>query len=387
MDAFYASVEQHDFPELKGKCVIVGGHLRRGVVSAASYEARQFGVRSAMPIFQAKEKCPQGIYVPPRMGRYKEISKKIMALLSEFSPLVEPVSIDEAYMDISGCDKLFGSPEQMARRIKTSILEAVDLTCSIGVAPNRFLAKIASDLKKPDGLTVIHPHEAFDFCQTLAIEKIPGVGKKTNRHLTAMGIQTLGDVRQLSSRFLTEKLGKYGDRLKKLSKCVDETPVSVVGLHKSVSSEETLSIDVMKKNEVRRYLLKHAEDVGRQLRRMGAMAKIVTMKIKHSNFKQYTRRKTLDRPTSSSDTIYLAAVSLLDEYPVVTSIRLVGVAASGLDFDQKPRQLALFEEEDEREFNWEKVDRVIDSIEDKFGKDVIKKAALHGAHQKPPSSQ
>ena len=178
MDAFYASVEKLDDPRLKNKCVIVGGTSSRGVVSAASYEARRYGVHSAMPIFKAKQKCPHGVFVPPRMGRYKEVSKKVMALLKEFSPLVEPVSIDEAYMDITGCRRLFGEPQEIAREIKEKIRDRVQLTCSVGVAPNKFLAKIASDLEKPDGLTVILPDQVSQFVESLAIQKVPGVGKK-----------------------------------------------------------------------------------------------------------------------------------------------------------------------------------------------------------------
>jgi DNA polymerase-4 len=196
MDAFYASVEQLDNPRLKNKCVIVGGTSNRGVVSAASYEARRFGIHSAMPIYQAKQKCPHGIFVPPRMSRYKAVSKKVMALLRDFSPLVEPVSIDEAYMDITGCQRLFGEPQETAGEIKRQIKETVQLTCSIGVAPNKFLAKIASDLEKPDGLTLILPDRVAEFIDSLPIKKVPGVGKKMYRQLELLRIRTLGDVQR-----------------------------------------------------------------------------------------------------------------------------------------------------------------------------------------------
>ena len=183
MDAFYASVEQRDRPELKGKCVIVGGRSNRGVVSAASYEARKFGIHSAMPIFQARQKCPRGIFVHPRMDRYKQVSRSIMALLKTFTPLVEVVSIDEAYMDVTGCGRLFGRPEEIGRRIKESVRAAVDLTCSVGIAPNMFLAKVASDMDKPDGLTIIRKKQMVAFIGALVIDKVPGVGKKPARSL------------------------------------------------------------------------------------------------------------------------------------------------------------------------------------------------------------
>ena len=217
MDAFYASVEQLDDPRLKNKCVIVGGTSNRGVVSAASYEARQFGVRSAMPIYQARQKCPHGIFVPPRMDRYQAISKKIMAVLRDFSPLVEPVSIDEAYVDIAGCQHLFGEPQEIAREIKRKIRQTVNLSCSVGVAPNKFLAKIASDMQKPDGLVLIPPEKVSAFVESLPIKKVPGVGNKMLPKLELLGIHTLGDVQRLPQQTLLRHLGKFGLRLRTLS--------------------------------------------------------------------------------------------------------------------------------------------------------------------------
>ena len=213
MDAFYASVEQLDNPWLKGKCVIVGGTSNRGVVSACSYEARKYGVHSAMPIFQARQRCPDGIFVPTRMARYKEMSKKIMAILRDFSPRIEVVSIDEAYMDISGSRRLQGDPEKVAVDIKNKIKTSLGLTCSVGMAPGKFLAKVASDIDKPDGLTIIWPQDVTDFIRRLPVQKVPGVGKKTYAQLESMGIKTLEDVKKFPEKIILDRLGKFGHRL------------------------------------------------------------------------------------------------------------------------------------------------------------------------------
>ena len=207
MDAFYASVEQLDNPALKGQCVMVGGTSNRGVVSAASYEARKHGVHSAMPIFQAKQKCPDGIFVPPRMARYKAVSRHIMTILKEFSPLVEMVSIDEAYIDISGCEQILGSPRKIASTIKKKVQKETELTCSVGVAPVRFLAKIASDLDKPDGLTLVLPDQVDTFIDALLIQKVPGIGKKSTEQLHRIGVRFLGDIKQYPEEMLTKRLG------------------------------------------------------------------------------------------------------------------------------------------------------------------------------------
>ena len=206
MDAFYASVEQLDNPALKGAPVIVGGTSNRGVVSAASYEARKFGIHSAMPIFQAKQKCPDGVYLPVRMNRYQEVSRQVMEILKGFSPLIEQVSIDEAYMDISGVDKLLGLQRDIGLEVKGRIRETTSLACSIGIAPNKFLAKVASDMDKPDGLTIVPPEKVLQFIEKLSIEKVPGVGKKTVRTLNKMGVFTLGHIQQLSGHELLKKI-------------------------------------------------------------------------------------------------------------------------------------------------------------------------------------
>jgi DNA polymerase-4 len=377
MDAFYASVEQLDNPWLKGKCVIVGGTSNRGVVSASSYEARRFGVRSAMPIFQARQKCPDGVFVPPRMERYKEVSKKIMAILREFSPQVEVVSIDEAYMDVSGSQRLHGDPETVAMNIKNEIKEKLGLACSVGVAPGKFLAKVASDMDKPDGLTIIQPQQVHQFIESLPVQKVPGVGKKTFLQLESMGIKTLGDVNRFPDKMLLDRLGKFGHRLIELASGRDHSTVTPWSPHKSVSSERTLGEDTRDKKLLHKYLLKQSEEVARQLRKANFKARTITLKLKHADFKQFTRSKTISTPTRSSETIYQHAASLLDNYELTQKIRLIGVGTSGFKSAGQPVQLDLFDRVKKSDRTWEKVDRTLESITKKFGRDAIKRGTLN----------
>jgi len=376
MDAFFASVEQLDHPELAGKPVIVGGETNRGVVAASSYEARRFGVYSAMPIFQARQKCPQGIFVPPRRHRYQELSKIIMSLLTSFSPLVEPVSIDEAFVDITGCEKILGEPLDIGLKVKQKVREMVGLTCSVGIAPLKFLAKIASDMDKPDGLTIIKPEEVAAFIAALPVRKVPGVGENTEKTLELMGIKTLGDVGAYSEKQLLDQLGKFGKRIFELANGIDRSAVTVDRPVKSASCEETLAMDTRDKVLLKHYLLEQSEDVGRQLRRHGLKAKIVTLKIKYCDFIQKTRQSTLPRHTFSSEKIYQAAVALLDACKLDKPVRLIGVGASDLSAKNQPFQMDLFGNTDKSTDKWEKIDTTVDAIAAKFGKGVIQKAGL-----------
>jgi len=376
MDAFYASVEQLDNPDLKGKCVIVGGSAKRGVVSAASYEARKRGVHSAMPIYQAKEKCPDGVFLYPRMARYSEVSKEIMSQLENFSPLVEQISIDEAYMDIGGSGRLLGEPVDIAMDIKKTIKRSVRLTCSIGIATNKFLAKIASDMNKPDGLYVIRPEDTPSFIENLPIQKVPGVGKQTMKKLDRMGIRTLGQVREFPEKTLNRQLGKFGRRLTALSRGIDHSPVAPSAARSSVSTENTLSANTDDRDLLNKYLLHQAEDVGRQLRKMNTKAKTITLKVKHSDFKQITRSITLSTPTHTTETIYSESRKLLSEYPIKKEVRLIGVGASNFATEAVPTQMDLFGALQKKEEGWDKVDRTVDDIVKKFGKNAVKRAAL-----------
>ncbi len=376
MDAFYASVEQLDHPWLQGKCVIVGGTSGRGVVAAASYEARHFGVHSAMPVFEARRQCPQGMFVPPRMERYQEVSTAVMGILRGFSPRVEPVSIDEAFVDLSGTERLHGTPPDAARTIKQRIGQAVRLSCSIGVAPNRFLAKIASDLDKPNGLTVIEPDRVIEFVDRLPIAKVPGVGPKTFEKLNLMGVRFLGDIRRFPAPMLTRIFGSYGTRLIELSQGIDPTPVFPDMPAKSISSECTLEQDTRDVGLLTRCLLEQAEEVAAGLRREGVKARTVVLKIKHTDFTLATRRTTVSPPVQSSKELYRHAVRLLNDYRHSQRVRLVGLGATGFVPANAPRQLEVFGAVNESREDWEKVDRALECIKRKFGKGVICRAAL-----------
>ncbi len=384
MDAFFASVEQHDRPELRGKCVIVGGSSPRGVVTTASYEARRYGVRSAMPMFEARRRCPHGIVVPGRMHRYKEISRRVMSRLQSFTPLVEKVSIDEAYMDISGCERLHGPPAEMGAAIKKAVRDEVRLTCSVGIAPVRFLAKIASDIQKPDGMTIITPDQVMRFIDRLPVEKVPGVGPKALKRLNKMGINTLGQVRLHRPESLDRHMGKFGRRLTALAQGRDDTPVNPASQAKSFSSEATLDRDLTDRDALRQQLLHHAEDVGRQLRRHGAKARTVTLKIKYHDFRQITRSATLKEPFQSSDILFNQACRLLKDELLEQRIRLVGVGASNLVISRIPSQMDLFPAASFRhDSDWESVDQALDAINVKFGRDTINRANLRDPSGKP----
>jgi DNA polymerase-4 len=372
MDAFFASVEQLDNPDLKGRCVIVGGQSQRGVVAAASYEARRYGIHSAMPIFQARQRCPDVTIVPPRRARYSEISRDVMAILRQFSPLVEPVSIDEAYMDITGCRRLHGSSPQIAVEIKQTIHETTGLTCSIGVAPVKFLAKIASDMDKPDGLTIIQPEQVQSLIHSLPIGKVPGVGRQTMKVLANLGIKTLGHVSGLTEKTLVDKVGKFGHRLYRLSQGDDDSPVAARQAVKSISTETTLSEDTSDRQQLAACLLRQAQSVAHQLRRKKKRARTVSLILKTSDFQRHTRSVTLASAFQNSDTIYQTALKLLRHYPLHKPVRLVGVGASGLQPESRPVQMELFSNETQaHDHKWEKVDRAVDALSDRFGSHTV----------------
>jgi DNA polymerase-4 len=382
MDAFFASVEQRDRPELRGKCVIVGGKSERAVVTTASYEARRYGVRSAMPMFEARRRCPHAIIVPGRMAHYKNVSGQIMRQLRDFTPLVEPVSIDEAYLDVSGARRLFGSPERIAQSVKSRIWQTTGLTCSIGAAPLRFLAKIASDMDKPDGLTIIRADEMPAFIAQLPLRKIPGVGKVTQDRLKRLNLVTLGDVHRFPQDVLIRRLGKFGHRLAALARGEDPTPVTPHTAVKSVSSEMTLDRDTRNRAILLNILRQQAEDVGNQLRRRHLKARTVTLKLKHTDFQQVTRSKTFDQPIQTATTIYQQAEALLQHYPLHRQVRLIGVGASHFVDAQTPVQAELFPAASVDDTHWTKIDATLDAINAKFGHGFIGKASRVAADKK-----
>ncbi len=376
MDAFFAAVEVLDNPELAGECLVVGGHSKRGVVAAASYEARRHGIYSAMPMFQARQRCVDLVVVKPRRKRYGELSRQIMAIIKSVSPLVEQVSIDEAFADITGCERLHGQPREMAQNLKGRIKKEVGLTSSIGIAPNKFLAKIASDMGKPDGLVVIKPEEVAGFIKKLPIQKVPGVGKQAHGVLKKMGVGTLSDIAKYGEATLIKRLGKFGYRLIQLSEGVDETPVKSHIRVKSISTEETLAEDTQDTEELKTHLMRQAEDVGRQLRKNNMRARTVTLKIKHHDFKLVTRSRTVERSIQSSEIIYRQAVRLLKRYRLTRPVRLIGVGVSSLSSKSAPVQMGLFGESADEACAWEQVDHTVDTITAKFGKGSIHKARL-----------
>jgi DNA polymerase-4 len=373
MDAFFASVEQLDDPSLRGKPVIVGKG-DRGVVSAASYEARVFGVRSAMPVVQAQKLCPQGVFVGGRMSRYAEVSRQVMGVLGDFSPLVEQASVDEAYMDITGTRNLFGPPPELARSLQARVKEVTGLSCSVGVAPVKFLAKIASDFRKPGGVTIIEPEDVAAFLKDLPVGKIPGVGGKTMPRLAALGVKTCGDVLRYSGEFWERHLGEWGRVLHARAMGRGSTEIVTHGEAKSSSAENTFERDLSDVEELRRWLLRQSERVGHDLRKHGWQGRTVTLKLKFSDFKQITRSHTLGDPTDLDEVVFQTACDLLDAVPLNKRVRLIGVGVS--NFAKGPSQLTLLPDGQIEHFR--KIDKAVDAIRDKHGKEAVKRGRLFG---------
>ncbi len=379
MDAFYASIEQLDNPELKGKPVIVGGG-DRGVVSAASYEARRFGVRSAVPIFQARRLCPQGVFVPVRMQRYKEVSRRIMEVLSRFSPLVEQASVDEAYLDASGLDAIFGPVRELGQSVKDAVFGECSLTCSVGLAPVKFLAKIASDMDKPDGLTVLEPQDLPALLAALPVSRIPGVGHKTLELLKNTGVHTCGDVRRYPKEFWQRRLGKAGESLYDRAGGVDPRPVVPFEPPKSESAENTFEVDTLDREVLERWLLRQSERVGASLRRQGLAGRTVTLKAKYADFTQVTRARTLDQPFNGTRLIYETAVALLRELNPKRKLRLIGVGVSHFGGGKEARQLSLFSESEQqdaaRSGKDAALDKTLDELRERFGHRAVVRGKL-----------
>ncbi|MHB8763243.1 MAG: DNA polymerase IV, partial [Deferrisomatales bacterium] len=308
MDAFYASVEQLDRPECRGRPVIVGADPRegrgRGVVAACSYEARACGVHSALPISQAWRRCPNGVYLRPRMARYIEVSEQVFGLLGRYTDLVEPLSIDEAFLDVTGSRRLFGAAEAIGREIKAEVRRVLGLVASVGVGPNKFVAKVASDLEKPDGLVVVGPGEAEVFLAPLPASRLWGVGPKTGERLARLGVRTIGDLARRRPEDLRASLGEAGEHLWRLARGIDERPVSAEGGAKSLGAEVTFDEDVADPAQVRRTLLGLADRVARRLRRRGLGARGVTLKLRYESFDTVTRSVTLAEAVDLGDELY-----------------------------------------------------------------------------------
>lgn len=375
MDAFYASVEQRDCPELRGKPVIVGGVKGRGVVSAASYEARKFGVHSAMPIATARRLCPQGIYLPVRMSHYAEISRQIRSIFLSFTPLVEPLSLDEAFLDVRGCEGLFGPVPAIARQIKTRIRAELGLVASVGVASNKYLAKLASDFGKPDGYVVLTPDKITEFLAPLPVNRIWGVGAKGEKRLHDMGIRTIGQIAALPEKLLIERFGEMGRHIWQLANGIDDRTVVPDREAKSVSTETTFAQDIDDRPILRVWLLDLVDHLASRLRHEGIWARTIDVKIRSTDFRTVTRSTTLAEPTNLTNPIWKAAADLFERSLTseLMPVRLLGVGATKLtrepivqgnlfEANLHPQQAAL--------------DQTIDSIRAQFGTGSIGRGIL-----------
>ena len=377
MDAFYASVELRDRPDLRGMPVVVGGLGTRGVVLSATYEARAFGVKSAMPVGRARRLCPQAVFLPPRHRLYAEVSREVMAIFRTVTPEVEPLSLDEAFLDVSGAQRRLGSPATIAKLIRGQVREQQSITCSVGVAPVKFAAKIASARCKPDGLLIVTEKGLLDFLHPLPVSALWGVGDRAEEVLTRLGLRTVGDIAHVPSATLRRELGVAGEHLHALAWGRDERPVTPGREEKSVGAEETFPADVDDPEVIRRELLRLSGRTAQALRAAGCVARTVTVKLRLASFKTITRSRTLTEPTDVAREIYATACALYEGsgLDARARLRLVGVRAAGLrPAGQAARQLAF----DDRPVGWREAEQAVDRIARRFGADAVRPAALFG---------
>jgi len=370
MDAFYASVEQRDNPEFRGKPLVVGGTTNRGVVAAASYESREFGIRSAMPMSEAYRRCPGLLRVRPHMSHYQAVSKQIFKVFRSFTPLVEGLSLDEAFLDVTASVALFGTPVDIAKAIKEKILEATRLTASVGVAENKLVAKIASDLDKPDGLTIVLPDDYESKLDPLPVSVIPGIGRETRKRLSSTSISTVRDLRLADKRLLEPVFGRYTQKTRDRAAGIDDRPVVSARAEKSISAEETYDTDLSTRDEMERELLRLAERTATRLRKANLAAGTIQIKIRQSDFKTVTRQRRSQPPANGTDQVYAVARELLGVWlsrNPDARIRLLGVGGSDL---APAAQADLFAGRETETA----VDKTVDKIRDRFGKDVLGRA-------------
>ncbi len=367
MDAFYASVEERNRPELQGKPLIVGGAKEsRGVVAAANYEARKYGIHSAMPAREAFRRCPELISIPPRIDLYAQVSRKIREIFFHYTPLVEPLSLDEAFLDVTGCRNLFGSGPEIAQKIKTEIFSETQLVASVGVAPNKFLAKIASDLEKPDALVIVDGERIQEFLDPLPVGRIWGVGKVTGTQFERMGIRTIRNLRELDLRVLQSQFGSQGEHFYKLARGIDTRKVVPDREAKSISHERTFEIDIFDQESINAWAMELTEQVARRLRRHKLLARTVHLKVRFANFKTITRSYTLENVTNVTAILWshvsrMIAAAIPERH---NGVRLIGVGTS--HFEQPGKvQKSLFADEDSSK--QKRLDSVADQIQDKFG--------------------
>ncbi len=382
LDAFYASVEQRDRPELRGRPVIVGGLAHeRGVVSAASYEARAFGVRSAMPLRMAARLCPDGVFVRGDPDRYLEASDAVMALFEEHTPLVQPISLDEAFLDVTGSAHLFGGPVAVARRLKTAVRERLHLVLSVGVASNKLCAKIASDLRKPDGLVIVEPGSEAAFLAPLPLQRLWGVGPRTREVLESWGMRTIGDLAAFETAALGARFGEHGAAIHERALGIDDDTVVPQEAAKSIGHEHTFDVDTLDQAQIERMLLRLAEGVGKRMRAASVRGRTIAIKLRVAPFETRTRQRTLGEPTDEDLAIFRFARSLLRdalredrERGLVSPVRLIGVHASGL---VAGAQLGLFDAARASRLN-----AALDAVRSRFGDDALDRASARESERR-----
>ena len=371
MDAFYASVEQLDNPELRGKPVIVGGTGPRGVVAAASYEVREYGVRSAMPARRAMTLCPDAICVRPRMSRYREVSREIFGIFRDFTPMVEGLSLDEAFLDITASCTIYGTPARIGQLIKQRIFEETGLTASVGIGPNKLVAKIASDLEKPDGLCELTEENLRETFDPLPVERLMGVGPRTAESLHVQKIYTFKDLRTAEDARLKAVFGRYSERVRQRASGIDDRPVGEHAKDKSISTEETFDTDITDHAEMKTQVLHMAEAVASRLRKKQWVADQVSVKIRRADFTTYSRQKSFRPATDSTREVQELATRLLDNWlgeQPDAAIRLLGVGVGGL---QPAQQIGLFD----KDGGVQDVDDAVDTVRRRFGDDALQSGA------------
>ena len=373
MDSFFASVELLDRPELLGQPVAVAGHHSRGVITSASYEARAFGVRAAQPVAEAKRRCPQLVLLSSHMEKYSAMSRRIMTIFSEFTPLVEPLSVDEAFLDVTGAQRLFGSPREIGSAIRKRIRAETGLPCSVGIAATKFVAKLASQRAKPDGMLEIEPEQTLAFLNVLPIEMMWGVGEVTAEKLLTRGVETIGELARYPEASLRRAVGDAAaNKLHALANGLDPRDVHPERLEKSVGNEETFDHDLTDTTPMMRELLKLSQKVAARLRAKGFMARTIALKVKFSDFRVMTRSHTLSHPTDSSQLFFETVVALLEQADLRGQrVRLLGVRAEQL-VDADDVSEPLWGDDDD----WRNIDRAADALRAKFGRDAVQPARL-----------
>ena len=377
MDAFYASIEQRDDPNLRGRPVVVGGSAKRGVVAAASYEARRFGIHSAMSGKRASELCPHAAFVKSRLDHYAHVGRQVRDIFLRYTPLVQPLSLDEAFLDVTGTLRLFGSAREIGMQIKALIQQELRLTASVGIAPLKFVAKIASDIHKPDGFTQVTADQIESFLDPLPVSRLWGVGRVGNQKLASLQLKTIGDIRRYDRSAMTDKFGNWGDHLWKLANGIDPRKVVPDRTAKQISHERTF-IDDMDDQDMMRAVISHlSEQVTRRLRRNGRFARSVTVKYRCDDFRTFAQTRSFSQPTEATDPVFRTAMVLLNElkqkHP--QPIRLLGVSVGNLT-NEGTKQLDLFQSETDDQ-SQKAVDKVVDQLSDQIGTNSVYRATSH----------